>query len=419
MKKIITTTVLSVIGFSAFSQNVVGQVDQIDDTTIPLNTITTAVPFLIITPDSRAGAMGDAGTATSADVNSFHWNTAKLAFSESKTEIGMSYSPWLRQLVDDIHLSYLAGYHKVSKRGTFGGSLRYFSLGKISFTDQVGAKIRDFSPNEFELLGGYSYKLTDKMALGLNGKFIYSNLTGGTGVGTSQSKAGIAGAADLSFAYLNDEVELGKYDADFSFGATIQNIGNKISYTDAATRDFLPSNLRLGTALKVKFDKFNSLTATVDFNKLLVPTTPYRDPSDTDPTTNIVSGINNEVGVISGMLQSFYDAPGIVTADGNGNFTVEKGSVFAEEMREINIGGGIEYWYSNVLAVRAGYFNEAASKGNRKYLTFGAGLYYSSFGIDVSYLVAVTQNNPLANTVRFSLQFKFGEKSKGNSPTDK
>ena len=247
------------------------------------------------------------------------------------------------------------------------------------------------------------------MALGLNAKFVYSNLTGGTGVGSSESKAGIAGAADLSFAYLNDEVELGKYDANFSFGATIQNIGNKISYTDAATRDFLPTNLRLGTALKVEFDKFNSLTGTVDFNKLLVPTTPYRDPSNTNPKTNIVSGIDNEVGVVAGILQSFYDAPGIVTATAGGGFEVKKGSKFAEEMREINIGGGIEYWYSNVLAVRLGYFNEAASKGNRKYLTFGAGLYYSSFGIDVSYLAALTQNNPLANTVRFSLQFKFGK----------
>jgi len=417
MKKIITTTVLSVIGFSAFSQNPGGsnQDEKLD--LIQLNTITTAVPFLIITPDSRAGALGDAGVATSADVNSFHWNTAKLAFSKNKTELGMSYSPWLRQLVEDIHLSYLSGYHKVSKRGTFGGSLRYFSLGEITFTDNVGTTTRVFSPNEFEILGGYSYKLTDRMALGLNAKFVYSNLTGGTGVGSSQSKAGIAGAADLSFAYLNEDVDLGKYDAHFSFGATIQNIGNKISYTDAATRDFLPTNLRLGTALKVEFDKFNSLTGTVDFNKLLVPTTPYRDPTNTDPTTNIVSGKDNEVGVVSGMLQSFYDAPGNVIANADGTFTVASGSVFKEEMREINIGGGIEYWYSNVLAVRVGYFHEAASKGNRKYLTFGAGLYYSSFGIDVSYLAALTQNNPLANTVRFSLQFKFGAKDKSDSPS--
>jgi len=412
MKKIITTTVLSVIGFTTFSQNVGGgnQDEKLD--LIQLNTITTAVPFLIITPDSRAGALGDAGVATSADVNSFHWNTAKLAFSKNKTELGMSYSPWLRQLVDDIHLSYLAGYHKVNKRGTFGGSLRYFSLGEITFTNNIGTTTRVFSPNEFEVLGGYSYKLTDRMALGLNAKFVYSNLTGGTGVGSSQSKAGIAGAADLSYAYLNDEVDLGKYDAHFSFGATVQNIGNKISYTDAATRDFLPTNLRLGTALKVEFDKFNSLTATVDFNKLLVPTTPYYAPDGT-----IASGMDGEVGVVSGMLQSFYDAPGNVIANADGTFTVASGSKFAEEMREINIGGGFEYWYSNVLAVRAGYFHEAASKGNRKYLTFGAGLYYSSFGIDVSYLAAVTQNNPLANTVRFSLQFKFGTKSIKDAPS--
>lgn len=418
MKKIITTTVLSVIGLTSLAQNPGGTSADEKVSQIQLNTITTAVPFLIITPDSRAGAMGDAGVATSADVNSFHWNTAKLAFSKNKTEIGMSYSPWLRQLVDDIHLSYIAGYHKVSKRGTFGGSLRYFSLGEITFTDNIGAETRVFTPNEFELLGGYSYQLTDRMALGINGKFVYSNLTGGTSVGTSQAKAGLAGAADLSFAYMNEDLDVGKYDAHLSFGATIQNLGNKISYSDAITKDFLPANLRLGTAFKVKFDKFNSLTATVDFNKLLVPTTPYRDPNNSDPTTNIVSGKENDgVGVITGALQSFYDAPGNVTANGDGSFSVASGSVFGEELREINIGGGLEYWYSNVLAVRTGYFHEAASKGNRKYLTFGAGLYYSSFGIDVSYLVSVTQNNPLANTVRFSLQFKFGGKAKKDSPT--
>ena len=416
MKKILTTIVLLTAGISAYSQNVGGgtQTDKAKD--IQLNTITTAVPFLIITPDSRAGGMGDAGVATSADVNSFHWNTSKLAFSKEKTEFGVSYSPWLRQLVDDIHLSYLSGYTKLSKRHVIGGSLRYFSLGNITFTDNLGNPIRDFNPNEFEVLGGYAFKLSDYFSVGMNAKFVYSNLTGGLGVGSSTSKPGIAGATDLSFSYYNDEVDLGKFDAVWSAGATVSNLGNKISYTDAATKDFLPTNLRLGTALKLKFDQYNSLTTTVDFNKLLVPTLPFRDPDD---ATNIISGKENNVGVITGMLQSFYDAPGIVTQDATtGVYSVTPGSRFKEEMREINIGGGLEYWYGDVLAVRAGYFHESASKGNRKYLTFGAGLYYSVFGIDVSYLASVTQNNPLANTIRFSLKFKFAQGGSAAS-TDK
>lgn len=413
MKKIITTIVVSALGLSSYAQNLPTGNQNAKANQIQLNTITTAVPFLIITPDSRAGGMGDAGVATSADVNSFHWNTAKLSFAKEKAEFGVSYSPWLRQLVDDIHLSYLAGYTKLSKRHTIGGSLRYFSLGNITFTSVTGQPIRDFNPNEFEILGGYAFQLSDYFSVGMNAKFVYSNLTGGIGVGSSTSKAGVAGATDLSFAYFNDELDIGKYDATWSAGLTVSNIGNKISYTDASTRDFLPTNLRLGTALKLDLDQYNSLTTTIDFNKLLIPTLPFRDPDDYD---NIISGKENNVGVISGMLQSFSDAPGIVTFNTDNNeYEVTSGSRFKEEMREINIGGGLEYWYGDVLAIRAGYFHEAASKGNRKYLTFGAGLYYNVFGIDVSYLASVTQNNPLANTIRFSLKFKFGANTSASS----
>jgi len=370
---------------------------------IQLNTITTAVPFTIICPDSRAGALGDAGVATSPDVNSFHWNTSKLAFSKEKAEFGVSYSPWLRQLVDDIHLSYLSGYTKIGRNHAVGGSMRYFSLGNITFTDQLGNLIREFSPNEFELLGGYAFKLNDRNAIGFNGKFIYSNLTGGINVGSVSSKAGIAGAVDLSYSYFNEDVVVGNTDATLSFGVNISNMGNKIAYTVASNRDFLPTNLRLGTALNLRFDKYNSLTTTIDFNKLLVPT-----PPEIGIDGEIISGLDPEVGVVTGILHSFYDAPGNVIQNSDSSFSVEKGSRFSEEMREINIGGGFEYWYSNILAVRMGYFNEHPSKGARQYLTFGAGIYYSVFGIDVSYLAAFSRTNPLANTVRFSLKFKFG-----------
>jgi hypothetical protein len=408
MNKLVTVFFVFALSLQGYSQNL-NQTEKAAQ--VQLNTITTAVPFLIITPDSRSGAMGDVGAAISPDANSFHWNTSKLIFSKEKAEFSASYSPWLRELVDDIHLSYISGYTKLGDNHAIGGSLRYFSLGNITFTDVIGNLIREFNPNEFELLGGYAFKLSDRSAVGLNGKFVYSNLTGGTNVGNVGSKAGIAGAVDLSYSWFNEDIKLGKSDAVLSFGATISNIGNKIAYTVDSQRDFLPTNLRLGSALKMELDKYNSLTAAVDFNKLLVPTIPIYDGAG-----DIISGKNPDVGVTAGMLQSFYDAPGQVTFDSAGDPVLENNSRFKEEMREINLSLGLEYWYSNILAVRAGYFHEHASKGNRKYLTFGAGIYYSVFGIDVSYLASVTQNNPLANTVRFSLKFKFGN-NKEDSPS--
>ena len=407
------TSLLALLSFwtvTGFSQASVGsQGDKANQ--LQLNTITTAVPFLIITPDSRSGAMGDVGAALSPDANSFHWNTSKLVFSKEKAEFSASYSPWLKQLVDDIHLSYIAGYTKIGKNHVIGGSLRYFSLGNITFTDNIGNLIREFNPNEFEILGGYAFKLTDRSAIGFNGKFVYSNLTGGTSVGNTGSKAGIAGAVDLSYSWFNDEVSLGDLDATWSLAGTISNIGNKVAYTVDAERDFLPTNLRIGSALKMDFDKYNSLTVSGDINKLLVPTRPVYNGSG-----EIISGKDPEVGVITGMLQSFYDAPGIVTTDPSGEVFIKKNSRFGEEMREINWGFGAEYWYSSILAVRTGYFNEHYSKGNRRYLTFGAGIYFGVFGLDVSYLASVTRNNPLANTVRFSLKFKFN-RDKINEPS--
>lgn len=402
MKKLIAIIFVVFIGSTTFSQNL--SKDN-EDFSIQLNTITTAVPFLIIAPDSRAGALGDAGAATSPDVNSFHWNTAKLSFSKEKSEFGVSYSPWLRQLVDDIHLSYLTGYTKIGNNHAVGGSLRYFSLGNITFTDNLGNVMREFAPNEFEILGGYAFRLSDQHSVGFNGKFVYSNLTGGVNVQSASTKPGLAGAVDLSYSYFNEDVKIGNTDATLSFGATISNIGNKIAYTSDADRDFLPTNLRLGSALNFRFDKYNSLAMTVDFNKLLVPTPPNYNSSN-----EIIAGKDPNVGVVTGMLQSFYDAPGNIQVNSDSTISVQKNSRFGEELREINIGGGLEYWYSSTLAVRMGYFNEHPSKGARQYLTFGAGIYYSVFGIDVSYLAAFSRTNPLANTVRFSLKFKFGAK---------
>lgn len=410
MKKSIGIIVALCVGATSFGQNINnGNVTE-NGKHLQLNTITTAVPFIIITPDSRSGAMGDVGCALSPDANSIFWNTSKLVFSKEKAEFSASYSPWLRQLVDDIHLSYISGYGKVGDRHAVGGAIRYFSLGNITFTDNIGNVIRDFNPNEFEITGSYGFKLSDRNAIGLNGKFVYSNLTGGTNVGNVGSKAGVAGAVDLSYSWYNEDLRLGDKNGTLSFGTTISNIGNKVAYTVDSERDFLPTNWRLGSALKVEFDKYNSLTTAVDFNKLLVPTPPVYDGDG-----NIMSGKSPEVGVVTGIFQSFYDAPGDVTVDENGSALVRKNSRFGEEMREINFGVGMEYWYSTILAVRAGFFHEHYSKGNRRYLTFGAGIYFGVFGLDVSYLASVTQNNPLANTVRFSLKFKFGNKNDGES----
>lgn len=420
MRKNITSLLCAaVIGGSAFAQPG-DQNDKAQD--VQLNTITTAVPFLGINPSSREGAMGDAGAGVSADGNSLYWNTAKLIFAKSDAEVVLNYSPWLNNLASDIHLSYLAGYKQIGKRHAIGASLRYFSLGKITFTDQNGQEIRkDYVPNEFEILAGYAFRLNDRWALGLNGKFIYSNLTGGTSITGAETKAGLAGAADLSFSYFNDELKLGKKDGEIGVGISISNIGNKIAYTSGETRDFLPATLRIGTALKTNFDKYNSLTFAFDISKLLVPTPPVDGVVDNEYI--IYSGKNTDVGVMQGIIQSFYDAPGQLIKDENddyiqnpdGTYQVKKGSKFAEEMREINLAVGMEYWYGDKFAVRVGYFHEHQSKGDRKFLTLGAGLKYKVFGLDISYLTAFRRNHPLANTLRFTLRFTLDKKKASSS----
>jgi hypothetical protein len=398
---------------------------------VQLNTITTAVPFMLITPDSRSGAMGDAGLGLSPDANSIYWNTAKLAFAKPNFEIALSYSPWLRGLTKDIHLSYLSGYAKIGKRHTLGGSLRYFSLGEITFTDITGNTIRNFVPNEFSLQLAYAFKLSEKFALGINGSFIYSNLTGGVTVVGADTKAGIAGAADISFIYYDRNIKLGSKKATVSAGITFSNIGNKVKYTETSNADFLPANMRIGSALKVYFDDYNSLTTAFDINKLLVPTPPrYGDryEANGDTIIGIIAGKDPNVGVAKGIFQSFNDAPGQALVDENGatlynedgTEQIKKGSRSLEELREVNIALGLEYWYRDIFAFRTGFFYEHPSKGARQFLTFGVGLHYKVFGIDFSYLASLTQNSPLANTIRFTLSFKFnkGQLRKQNEASD-
>jgi len=391
-----------------------------------LNTITTAVPFLLISPDSRAGGMGDAGVAVSPDANAIHWNPSKLAFAENDGEFSMSYSPWLRNLVPDMSLAYLAGYKRLgNKRSAIGGSLRYFNLGSILFTDVNGSTIRDFKPAEFAVDLAFAQKFSENFSGGIAIRYVNSNLTGGINVQGANSKAGQSVAADLSFYYRKEEIQMGEREATFAFGANISNIGAKMSYTETAAQNFIPINLRIGPSLKIDLDEYNSIAFNMDINKLLVPTPPVylldeNNSPIVDPVTGnfqVASGRDPDVGIVTGIIGSFGDAPGNVSYDDNRNIVVESGSRLREELREINLAGGFEYWYAEQFAFRTGYFWEHFTKGNRKYFTLGAGVKYSIFTLDLSYLIANTQQSPLANTLRFTLGFKFVKNAKKPTTT--
>lgn len=410
-KKIIlgTISLAALMGQRADAQ-LINQPDK--EQLIQLNTITTAVPFLLIAPDSRSGALGDAGVALSPDANSVHWNISKLAFSDKPMEFSVSYSPWLRALVNDMSLSYISGYKKLDKNRAIGGSLRYFSLGSITFTGEDAQTIREFTPSEFAFDLGLSQKLSKHFSVGFAGRFVNSNLTGGINVQGAESKPGRTGAVDLSAFYSKPDARLFGKKLGVNAGVNISNIGAKMRYTNTANRDFIPTNLRLGTAITSYMDEFNKITFTLDFNKLLVPTPPkYVQGSSSE----ILSGMDPNVGVAQGMIQSFYDAPGQLDE----NQQVISGSIGREELREVNWGGGFEYSYAEQFAVRAGYFFEDLTKGNRQFITVGAGLKYQVLTIDMSYLISTTQNNPLANTLRFSLRFTIGDKDEnGGNPEE-
>lgn len=374
------------------------------------NIVSTAVPFLMITPDSRSGAMADAGVAIPPDPNAIHWNAAKLAFAKDDMGLSISYVPWLRSLVPDINLSYLSGYKRIDAMSAFGASLRYFSLGDIEFTDANGGALGNFRPNELAVDGVYARKLSDNFSLGLALRFIYSNLTGGMAVSTQPTKAGTAFAGDLSAFWKGKDFTIMKKVCNVNLGINISNVGSKITYTDQAQRDFIPMNLRVGTYINCVIDDYNQIALAVDLNKLLVPTAPigltdsFGNPIyDLSGKQLIFKGKSPDQPVIAGMLQSFSDAPG----------------GWREEIREINPSVAIEYWYNKQFAARAGYFYEHPTKGNRQYVTLGLGLKYNILNIDVSYLIPTSgktanQASPLQNTLRFSLIFNFGSEKDKN-----
>jgi len=362
-----------------------------------VNTITTAVPFLMISPDARAGALGDAGVSSSPDVNSMRWNPAKYAFIDQDMGFALNYTPWLRSLVPDINLSYLSGFRRLDDLQVIAFSMTYFTLGEINFTDEVGNFLFPVKPNEFSFDAAYARMLSENLSGAIAARFIYSDLTQGQRAGGMETQAGVALAADVA-VYYQRELAWDNTPATFAAGLNISNMGNKISYTDEVNAEFIPINLRIGPSLTFDLDEFNQLSLMVDFNKLLVPTPPIYARDDSggviigdDGEYVIERGERPDRSVVAGMLGSFTDAPG----------------GFREELNEITISTGVEYWYDRQFALRAGYFHEHESKGNRKYFTLGVGLKYNVFGLDFSYVVPLAQRSPLENVLRFSLSFDF------------
>lgn len=370
-----------------------------------VNRIASGVPFLTIDPESRGGAMGDVGVATSPDINSMYWNPAKYAFIESDAGISVSYTPWLRNLVGDIDLGYVSAFYRVNKEQVVAASLRYFSLGEIQLTDDKGEFQTNAKPNELSFDATYSRLFSEHFSGAMAFRYIRSDLSKGTS--NYATSAGQSFAADLGL-YYNHPVMLSDKKGKLSFGMNISNIGTKLTYSsDAKEKIFLPTNLRLGGALSADLDENNSLTLAIDANKLLVPDKPEYLKSKLDITADstvnnvpqILYGKDANVGVLTGMLQSFYDSPGLYTSSG-------KRSVLKGELSEVTYSVGLEYWYRKQFALRTGYFHESEFSGNRKFYTMGVGLKLNVFAIDFSYLLA-NSNNPLANTLRFTLSFDF------------
>ena len=347
--------------------------------------ITTAVPFLVISPDARHAALGDAGVATTPDANATYWNPGKLAFIQSKYGASASYTPWLGKIVNDMSISYLTGFYKINRESAFNLALKYFDMGEITFTNNVAAVTGQFSPRDYSFDGSYSRMLSENLGIGLTAKYIYSNLTGTNS--NVDGQAGKSVAVDIGL-YYTKELKW-KNTSTLSFGGTISNIGAKLTYTDNSNEDFLPTNLRLGSALTTALDPYNTITFVLDFNKLMVPSPPIRNDSG-----QIVAGEDPNRSLLNAMFTSFSDAP-------NGA---------KEEFQEIMTSIGVEYWYNKSFAARVGYFNEASNKGNRKYLTLGLGFTKNRFGIDVAYLVPTAKReHPLAETLRFTLHFNIKE----------
>ncbi len=387
MKKLISLTLLMAMGVMLWAQS-----SWIGQDASNKNYISTGMPILLIAPDAVSAALGDAGVASTPDAYSAHWNNAKFAFIENQAGISTTYTPWLRKLqVGDMNLFYLGGYYRINDRSTAAASLTYFTLGDIDMTDIDGQKINTLHPNEFAIDATYALKLTDDLSLGATGRYMRSDLTNGQtindGSGNTATQAANSLAADIGL-YFQKGIDNNQ---EYALGLFISNLGAKLSYSnDDNDKEFLPANLRFGGRYTNRIDNYNKISVLLDFNKLLVPTPPYTKDGVTYPSryANNYAEYNN-IGVIQGAIQSFYDAPG----------------GFSEEMHEVQISTGAEYWYAETFAIRAGYFYEHETKGGRQYATVGFGIRYNYFSGDFAYLIPTTtvSTNSLANTIRISI----------------
>jgi hypothetical protein len=371
------TVLLFVLAF--VSNKTTAQVD-------PINVVTTAVPFLRISPDARGGGMGDAGIATLPDANSGFWNLGKTPFNKNPTGIGLTYTPWLKDLgLNDVYLASLAGYHKLDDESALSFSARYFSLGSIQFTDFAGNSLSTYRPREFAIDFGYSRKLSEKLSLGVGLRYIHSDLAYGSVNGVDY-KAGNTFAGDIHLYHTN----VNKDGQGFSWGIALSNLGGKIGYTNnSQNKDFIPANLGIGGAYTAVLDETNKITFALDINKLLVPVPPTsQDAGGPIDSANLAD--YRSMSVVKSWFKSFNDG--------------------SNQFKDLQFSGGIEYSYNDQFMARAGYFYEDPTKGNRKYFSFGLGLKYNVIGINFSYLVpsgnGVTRN-PLSNTMRFGLVFDF------------
>ena len=357
-----------------------------------LHTITTAVPVLTLSPDARGAALGDAGVATSPDANAAYYNPGKLGFETYKYAFSPSYAPWLRNITDDMSLSNLGGYTKLNDRSTLAASLLYFDLGQIDYRTSLNLPAGSFNPKEYAVTLSYGQKLSENFGVGITARYVRSNLVGN--YQGNDPQPGTSFAADLG-AYYTKDATIGTGVYNLSFGAALTNLGNKMTYADATNPSFLPTQLRLGTALTRELDAYNKITLAFDATKLLVPSPFYYDPY-TAATAAAAAKENTErqqQGIVGAIFSSFGDAPG----------------GFKGELQEINLSTGLEYWYDNKIAARVGYFYENPHTGNRQYLSFGLGARLSVFGVDGTYIVPNERANPLSQTIRVSLHFNLNK----------
>ncbi len=376
MKKIILIAIISLFSIS----NILSQTND-------SRVITTAVPFVLISSDARASGMGDMGVATTADAFSQFWNPAKYIKSENNMGIAFSYTPYLSQLVNDIKIINGSYFKKLNDRSAFGVSLKYFGLGDIDLSDFEGRYTGTVSPNEFYVDGSYGLKLSEDFSMSVSMRFILSDLKLGTG--NEDASAATTFAVDIAGYYQSQPVDFSTFQGRYRLGFNIQNLGPKMKYYTNDEGDFIPTNLKLGAGFDFLMDEYNTLALTFETNKLLVPTPPVRDANG-----NIIDGKDDDVSWMTGVFQSFTDAPG----------------GFSEELKEFQWSLGAEYNYLDAFAMRAGYFHESEIKGNRKYFTIGAGLKYNFFVVDLSYLFSTGDlRSPLDNTMRISLTFNIDE----------